>query len=107
LVLSTFAPTAHGDGDAGLQPFSPAAAAVALNAVLPLVEACARTGLHGAGYHAKVTFMSSGMVVSVNVDLPANLPDVQNACVVQAFSVAHMSPFSGHAVTVGKTFNVP
>jgi hypothetical protein len=70
------------------------------------VSSCAQTGFHGTG-HVKITFDPSGVVTKAVVDNPPNINPAQSACISKAYGAAHITPFGGTPVTIGKSFNVP
>ena len=92
--------------DPHVRAFDPGAVAGVLGTVD--LKPCGRAGgFHGQG-HMKVTFEPDGHVSKVEVDSPASAQKTAAAaCVVKAYSAAHVPGFDGHAVTVGKNFRVP
>jgi hypothetical protein len=72
------------------------------------LKRCGRAGgFHGAG-HATITFEPTGRIAKAEVDAPAKASKTAAAaCVAKAFASAHVAPFDGSAVTVGKSFRIP
>jgi hypothetical protein len=56
--------------------------------------------------HAKITFQPNGTVSAVEIDGGPFPGTSVGGCVAGKFRGAHMSPFAGGAVTVGKGFSI-
>ncbi len=87
----------------GIGPFDRGAAASALAGVS--VSHCGASGQVGTG-HATVTFSPTGRVGSVVVDDANFAGTPAGRCVQTALFNARIPPFSGAAVSVGKSFTV-
>ncbi len=84
------------------EPFDRGAAAAALGGVN--VQSCKRPdGPTGSG-HVSVTFAPSGGVVSAVADQPPFAGTAVGGCVAAKFRSAHVPPFGGGSVKVGKSF---
>jgi predicted Zn finger-like uncharacterized protein len=98
------APAATGGGGASSAPFDRGAAAAALGAVN--VSSCKRPdGPTGSG-HVTVTFEPSGQVSTAVVDQPPFQGTPVGGCVAGKFRGAHVPPFGGAPVRVGKSFTI-
>jgi len=84
--------------------FDPGAAAAAL-AKIDVKSCSVPAGFHGPG-HVKITFDPSGVALRAVVDSTVSNA-ATSACVSKAFAAARIPPFSGSAVSVGKSFVVP
>jgi hypothetical protein len=90
----------------GSSPFNPGNAAAALGPIASSVGSCKRADGPTGGGHAKITFAPSGNVQSVEIDGGPFPGTAVGGCVAGKFRGAHISPFSGGPVTVGKSFSI-
>ncbi|WP_394843376.1 zinc-ribbon domain-containing protein [Pendulispora brunnea] len=89
---------------ASTAPFNRAEAAASLGNVN--ISSCKKSdGPTGSG-HVKVTFQPSGTVSVVDVDQPPFTGTAVGGCIASKFRSAHVPPFGGAPVTVGKTFSL-
>jgi hypothetical protein len=112
-TTTTTAPTTTSTGNplptpthsaATVAPFDRGAAATAVSAVN--VSSCKQpSGPTGSG-HVKVTFEPSGSVSKVDVDQPPFAGTAVGTCIEGKFRTAHVPPFAGGSVTIGKAFSV-
>lgn len=91
---------ARGDG----APFDRGAAQGALGGVN--VQSCMKTdGPTGMG-HVKVTFAPDGSASAVTLDLGPFAGTAVGTCIEARYRNAHVPPFAGSPVTVGKSFTI-
>jgi hypothetical protein len=85
-------------------PFDRGAASAALGSVN--VAGCKKSdGPTGAG-HVRITFAPNGTVQSAVVDQPPFAGTSVGGCVAGKFRSAHIPPFAGSPVGVGKGFTI-
>jgi predicted Zn finger-like uncharacterized protein len=90
----------------GSSPFNPGNAMASLGPIANSLSSCKRgDGPTGPG-HAKITFQPSGSVSSVEIDSGPYPGTAVGGCVAGKFRGAHVPPFAGGSVTVGKGFNI-
>lgn len=95
-----------GGGGGGTSPFNPGNAAASLGPIAASVGSCKRADGPTGGGHAKITFAPSGNVQSVEIDGGPFPGTAVGGCVAGKFRGAHIAPFSGGPVTVGKSFSI-
>jgi hypothetical protein len=93
-----FVPT----GPTGPGPFDRGAAYGALGSVD--LQSCKKGD--GAPSHVKITFAPNGRVTNAVVDAPPFAGTAVGNCVSAKFRGAHIPPFLGPAVTLGKSFTI-
>jgi predicted Zn finger-like uncharacterized protein len=90
----------------GTEPFDRGAAAASLGNIAASVGSCKRSsGPTGQG-HVSITFSPSGRVISAIVDQPPYAGTSVGGCVAGKFRGAHVPPFAGGNVPVGKHFSI-
>ncbi|MGH7327179.1 MAG: hypothetical protein ACREJX_02400, partial [Polyangiaceae bacterium] len=95
-----------GGGGGATAPFDRGAAAGTLGTISSSLGSCKKgDGPTGSG-HVKVTFSPSGNVKAVDVDQPPFAGTSEGGCVAGKFRSAHVPPFSGSEITVGKSFQI-
>jgi len=91
---------------AGGAAFDKGAAAKAMGDAANKTASCAKpNGPTGAG-HIKVTFDTSGHVISTDLDEGPFAGTAVGACIQARFREAHIPPFSGKPVMVGKSLSI-
>ncbi|HEY6723433.1 MAG TPA: zinc-ribbon domain-containing protein [Polyangiaceae bacterium] len=93
--------------DANAAPFNKSAAISALSSAAANAAGCKVPGGPTGSGKAIVTFAPSGRVTSANVSGGKFGGTSVGGCVASRFRGARVPPFSGSAVTVSKSFNVP
>jgi hypothetical protein len=83
-------------------PFDRGAVAAAL-ATVDLSGCDSAGGPTGSG-HVRVTFDPSGIVAATEVDQPPFMGTAVGACIASKYHATRVPVFSGHPVTVGKSF---
>jgi hypothetical protein len=81
-------------------PFDRGCAAKTLVEVSQAARAC---GELPDGVHVKITFASTGRVEAAVVDQPAQIDRALASCIEERFRQAHIPPFLGGPVPVGKS----
>jgi len=82
-------------------PFDRGCTAMALGAVG--LSGCLQDTAGGSG-HLKIKFLPTGNVGETHVDSPGFAGTASARCVEERFTHAHIPPFQGAPVTVGKSF---
>ena len=87
--------------------FDKAAANAALSGAVGQAASCKKEGDPSGRAQVSVTFAPSGRVTIANVNGPPFAGTATGGCIAKAFRSASVAPFSGDAVTVSKTVNIP
>lgn len=87
--------------------FNKSAAISSLTSAAAAAAGCKRPGGPTGRGRAIVTFAPSGRVTSANVSGGGFGGTTVGGCVASVFRHAHIPAFSGHAVTVAKSFTIP
>jgi predicted Zn finger-like uncharacterized protein len=95
-----------GGGGGGSAPFDRGAAAAALGGIADGVASCKKPGGPTGDGHVSITFSPGGTVVSAIVDQPPYAGTAVGGCVAGKFRGAHVPPFSGGNLTIGKRFSI-
>jgi predicted Zn finger-like uncharacterized protein len=90
----------------GSQPFNSGNAAAVLGPIAGSLGSCKRSDGPTGNGHAKITFQPSGTVSTVELDSGPFTGTAVGGCVAGKFRGAHLSPFAGGSVTVGKSFSI-
>jgi predicted Zn finger-like uncharacterized protein len=98
------APVAAADPGGGTAPFDRGAASGAIGSVN--VQSCAKPGGPTGGGHVKITFAPNGSVSAAVIDSGPFPGTPVGGCIVGKFRGPHVPPFSGGAITVGKSFTI-
>lgn len=87
--------------------FDKGAASAALGTAVGQAAACKQPGDPSGTARVSVTFAPSGRVTVANVAGPPFAGTATGSCIARAFKTATVPAFSGDAVTVSKTVNIP
>lgn len=87
--------------------FDKSAASAALGTAVGQAAACKQPGDPSGTARVSVTFAPSGRVTVANVAGPPFAGTATGSCIARAFKTATVPAFSGDAVTVSKTVNIP
>jgi hypothetical protein len=87
--------------------FDKAAANAALTGAVGQAASCKKEGDPSGRAQVSVTFAPSGRVTIANVNGPPFAGTATGGCIAKAFRSASVAPFTGDAVTVSKTVNIP
>ena len=90
----------------GVSAFDRRLATKLVGASVERAKTCAAEGGPTGKGRAVLTFSTDGKVTDVVVDAPFNDTDV-GRCVIGELQQVFVNPFSGEAVTVGKSFEIP
>jgi hypothetical protein len=98
------APVALAPAVEGELAFNRAAAAAALGSVD--IRDCKTEGGPTGNGHVKVTFVTSGRVLTAEVDAPPFQGTAAGACIASRYQLVQIPPFGGSSVAVGKSFTL-
>ena len=98
------APSNPAPAAAASEPFDRGAAAASLGGVD--VGGCKKPGGPTGDGHVSITFAPSGHVLSAVVDQPPYAGTAVGGCVAGKFRSAHVPPFAGGNMPVGKRFSI-
>jgi len=90
----------------GTDPFNRGAAAASIGAILGTLESCKRPGGPTGEGHISITFSPSGTVKAAVVDQPPYAGTAVGGCIAGKFRSAHVPPFAGGDMPVGKRFSI-
>jgi len=100
-------PAAAPPAEVELGPFDKAAASTALNAALSAAASCRKEGAPNFPFNITVTFATSGVVTTAVVNGPPFAGTPTGGCIAKTFRSARVNPFSGAAVSINKTYQLP
>jgi hypothetical protein len=88
------------------EPFDRGAASASLGSIADSVASCKKPGGPTGDGHVSITFAPSGHVLSAVVDQPPYAGTAVGGCVAGKFRSAHVPPFAGGNMPVGKRFSI-